>query len=1622
MKKRIVSLLLVIVFLFTLLPVEVFATDPADATISVDSVTAAAGAVVEVNVKISDNPGIAGATFTLSYHDDLTLLNAASGPAFIVLDHTQPGTFKSPCNFTWDSEDAEATAYGVFLTLTFQVSDTAEKNEKLNVDVSYRYGDVFNNEKDLTLDIENGNVVVLDYIPGDVYEDNVINAKDTRMIRQHIAGGYDITINEAAADVNDDGVINAKDTRLIRRYIAGGYNVVLLPSTPKCEHEMTVTEAKAATCTEDGNITYWHCNKCDKYYDDANGTNEISADDIVIRATWHTEVVDKAVAPTYETAGLTEGSHCSVCKAVLVPQEIVPILKKVEYAVTYHIANSDTYLAGVEITNNNPTTYTAEDGLVLQDLIVQGYNFKGWFTSQTGGTKVTEFAVGTTGDKVLYAQWEKVEYTVTFDSPDVPMESVTYTVDRGATLANPAWFGYTFVGWSNDNGFLVSEIKRGQTGNITLHANWTSNRNKATSYSSYDKPIIIEDDENGQFVFVYNIGKIDNVPLSQIEYIGNTQTLRIDKEYEITDTITSDIAEAMANVVSNTTTRSSGWTLSEEWEQIYSAEDSSTEGQIKSEERVDSEGNVVGGNYFVSNSKGGSSYVSNESGGSSSQSSKVTTENSKGINASYDSASEQYIDGKLGVSNTTTVEAGVSVPVKIVDVSAGISNSTTVSAEVAAGRKDNQAFHVDGSASSYVGTVNTSSSSSYYKTVANNSSTWNDTTGYEQSYQTSRNSAMSSAISTQIAKTTTHNITDSLSGATAKTESVGGEDTRRDEYSTTVKYAEGTATTTRKHITFTSDRPGYYRLITAGTIHVYAVVGYDVATSSYYTYTFNVLDDERHEYLDYSMDNANFNDCENGVVTFEVPYEVNEYVVGVTGKTPGLEFDLDGAVTGFEKAKGFDGTVTIPQYYSMNNIDGTFSANKTTTFDAATFRGNTDIKTVVLPLYITEIPDNAFEGCTNLETVIAFGITEIGDNAFKGCTSLKGFLLDNKITAIGSNAFENVPEISVMAANPAVADAAINSGAKKINLNLSRMVGSYDNKTIKITEETEYFGLTSSGITYNNLQIESDASETFISNVGFAKNTDTPIKVGSDKLTLARVSVEEAPGFAIVMTNDNTSLNLYGTINLSTKGKNAVISKNVTLAKANVEIAGKLNLVGDYLVCGEVSNGSMLSFKSGELVTITEEEFNTYLTSSIITFDPNGGSVMETYKSVYYGQAHGELPMPTRTGYAFDGWYTAKTGGEKVTADTVVSALVNQTLYAQWIAKAYNANWNTGTGYTIAVSRTSSPYANASTGALSNGAVIYFGDVLSVTYTANTGYTISSKGSTSITVEGNVTASNIYATATVNSYTASWNSGTGYSITVKRTSSPKAGASIGNISSGAKVYHGDVLSVIYSRQDYYRITANGSTSVTVTGNITSSSIYATAVLNDVSGWVKASELPSGAQIINSKWSYTLTEYTSNSASSLSGWTKYDTKRTSWGSWSGWSTTNPSNGARNVESRTEYHYYRWINSGGYVYTYKPSSSYWLEEKWFTYELPVYDGGSQGTAIRVESGGNYKKRWVKANYENNRSVSKIFTRTAYRYQEPVYTYYYKRNLSKEATSDPTGQSNVSNVVKWVQYRAK
>ena len=87
------------------------------------------------------------------------------------------------------------------------------------------------------------------------------------------------------------------------------------------------------------------------------------------------------------------------------------------------------------------------------------------------------------------------------------------------------------------------------------------------------------------------------------------------------------------------------------------------------------------------------------------------------------------------------------------------------------------------------------------------------------------------------------------------------------------------------------------------------------------------------------------------------------------------------------------------------------------------------------------------------------------------------------------------------------------------------------------------------------------------------------------------------------------------------------------------------------------------------------------VTTYTVSFNANGGSVTLTSATTGADGKLAPLPTPTRSGYRFDGWYTAVIGGDKITKDTVFTA--DTTVYAHWTKKTTSgpsgSGSNTGT-------------------------------------------------------------------------------------------------------------------------------------------------------------------------------------------------------------------------------------------------------------------------------------------------------------------------------------------------------
>ena len=564
--SKLIAALLVLTFVVGMIPMNVFATETAQ--IIVDQTYAMVGSTVSVDVDIKNNTGISNALMTLTYHADLELTAVTRGNALDSLYFTKPNKLVSPCNFLWDSLDTEDSDDGTLVTLTFKVKETATPGTFCNIEMSFLDGDITDgNDQAVAVETVAGYIEVLDYEPGDVNNDGSINGTDVSLIRRYIVGDS-VNVNTYACDVNADGRVNGTDVVMLRRFITGGYGVEFKPGKDVCNHvNIMGAAANEPTCTEDGNTAYWYCADCGLYFADELGTTSISEAAARIPATGHTEVLDKAVAPTYNTTGLTEGVHCSTCNAVIKAQETVAKLQPTAHAIMYQ------NLYGAE--TPEPNFYYEHEGLLeLPEPERNGYAFVGWFTASEGGEVVDYILPGSTQDYILFAVWEKETYEILYFNVPLTegsdeLNPDSYTVDSTFMLKDPKWSGLKFTGWTDQYGNLLTKIEKGSSGDLELTANWKRQRNIANPGNTKGL-LTTYNAEDGVYHFIYEIGTIEHVVLEDVS-IGSSNLKynsgATDLVFSLEETVTvSDFeAKAIATTVSEAVSQSHEWERAKEW-------------------------------------------------------------------------------------------------------------------------------------------------------------------------------------------------------------------------------------------------------------------------------------------------------------------------------------------------------------------------------------------------------------------------------------------------------------------------------------------------------------------------------------------------------------------------------------------------------------------------------------------------------------------------------------------------------------------------------------------------------------------------------------------------------------------------------------------------------------------------------------------------------------------------------------------------------------------------------------------------------------------------------------------------------------------------------------------------
>ena len=157
--KRIFALLVLMATLLTVLPV-MSATAADTLTFAVENVTASKGTTVEVDVTVSNNPGIVSFKLVVSYDEDVLELVSAKDAAFTGMNYSE--TTSNPFAINWvDTLNPNNTTNGTVSTLTFRVKDTA-KLGKTDIKLSYDYLDDFYDYdfNNVEFDVVDGSVTV----------------------------------------------------------------------------------------------------------------------------------------------------------------------------------------------------------------------------------------------------------------------------------------------------------------------------------------------------------------------------------------------------------------------------------------------------------------------------------------------------------------------------------------------------------------------------------------------------------------------------------------------------------------------------------------------------------------------------------------------------------------------------------------------------------------------------------------------------------------------------------------------------------------------------------------------------------------------------------------------------------------------------------------------------------------------------------------------------------------------------------------------------------------------------------------------------------------------------------------------------------------------------------------------------------------------------------------------------------------------------------------------------------------------------------------------------------------------------------------------------------------------
>jgi len=392
-------------------------------------------------------------------------------------------------------------------------------------------------------------------------------------------------------------------------------------------------------------------------------------------------------------------------------------------------------------------------------------------------------------------------------------------------------------------------------------------------------------------------------------------------------------------------------------------------------------------------------------------------------------------------------------------------------------------------------------------------------------------------------------------------------------------------------------------------------------------------------------------------------------------------------------------------YYPKGKLGFFAIPNGVTTIREYAFSECRLLTGVIIPQSVTTIEKDAFLCCTSLMQVdIPDSVETIAEQVFHGCEALKSVTLGKNMESIGYKAFfdcKSLKRIEIPRSVKSVGDSAFNSG-----------------NNCSYLEEIYFWG----------------------PKPEFGTDVFRNVPVG--------FKVYFHVGSANTWVNYSYPKQAFCLLTLDLKDGSAPTSSIEPLTYFHIIPEANPGRTG-YTFSGWYKEAQCTN--PWDFNTTVEKDVTLYAkwtaNNYTVSFDPQGGVVSPSEKTVTYGNPYGVLPTPVKTGHTFGGWYTGKSGsGARVTKDSGVNTTGSRTLYAKWTVQTYTVKLDAQDGSVYPVSKTVS--YGGTYGAMSDP--IKAGHTFGGWYTQKNGQGTHVTQSSKVTITGNQT---LYAKWTANTYT-----------------------------------------------------------------------------------------------------------------------------------------------------------------------------------------------------------------------------------------------------------------------------